>query len=145
MNKKLKSIALLFLGVLTITSCTNDDTPTDKLPDTPPTAAEFSALRNEALTKLKQNFTITQASGAVTVTSASGVKINIDRDQLRKNGNPVTGPFNIEFIEIFKKGNMLTANKPTMGLTPDGKKNLLISGGEFYLQPTQDGVALTTL
>ena len=145
MNKKLKSLALLFLGVITITSCTSEDSPISELPKVPATAAEFDAIRTEALTKLKQSFTVTQASGSVTLTSAKGVKIMIDRDQLRKNGNPITGPFDIEYIEIFDKGTMLVANKPTMGLTADGKKNLLISGGEFFVKATQDGVALQTL
>lgn len=58
----------------------------------------------------------------VTLTSAKGVKLNINGDCLTKNGNPVTGEVNIEYIELFDKGNMLVTNKPTMGLTADGKK-----------------------
>ncbi|PKB16376.1 hypothetical protein [Flavobacterium sp. 5] len=145
MNKNLKSIALLFFGVISITSCTNDDTPTTELPNIPANATEFAVVRTEALTKLKQTFSITEASGTVTLTSAKGVKIYINRDNLRKNGNPVTGTINIDYVEIFDKGHMLVANKPTMGLTTDGKKNLLISGGEFYIKASQDGVALETL
>jgi hypothetical protein len=145
MNKNLKSIAVLFLGVLSITSCTNDDTTKTEIPNVPATATEFAAVRTEALTKLKQTFTITEASGSVTLTTEKGVKIMINRDYLRKNGVAVTGPIKIEYLELFDKGHMLVANKPTMGLTTDGKKNLLISGGEFYLKATQDGVALETL
>jgi hypothetical protein len=145
MNKNLKSIALLFLGTMTMVSCTNDDTPKTEIPNIPATAAELKEVRTEALTKLKQTFTITEASGTVTLTSDKGVKIYINRDNLRKNGNPVTGPINIEYVELFDKGHMLVANKPTMGLMGDGNKNLLISGGEFYLKATQDGVALETI
>jgi len=126
-------------------SCTNEDNPKTETPIIPATATEFKAIRTEALTKLKQNFTITQATGTVTLTSASGVKLMISRDNLRKNGLVFTGSVNIEYIEIFDKGNMLVANKPTMGLTTDGKKNLLISGGEFYIKATHEGVALETL
>ena len=50
--------------------------PDTELPNIPATATEFKAIRTEALTKLKQTFTITEASGTVTLTSAKGVKIN---------------------------------------------------------------------
>lgn len=145
MNKNLKSIALLFVATMAMVSCTNEDTPKTETTKTPPTATQFNALRTEASTKLKQTFTITEASGSTTLTTQNGVKIVINRDYLRKNGNPVTGPISVEFIELFDKGHMLVANKPTMGLTTDGKKDILISGGEFYIKATQDGVALETL
>jgi hypothetical protein len=145
MNKNLKTIAILFLGAISMTSCTNDETPNTEIPNIPATATEFTTVRTEALTKLKQEFTITEASGNVTLTSAKGVKININRDYLRKNGVAVTGPIKIEYVELFDKGHMLVANKPTMGLMPNGDKNLLISGGEFYIKASQDGVALESI
>lgn len=37
---------------------------------------------------------------------------------------------------------MLTTNKPTMGVMPNGDKALLISGGEFYIEATQNGTPL---
>jgi hypothetical protein len=146
MNRNLKSIAFLFLGTIAMVSCTNDNiTDDNEIPNIPATATELKEVRTEALTKLKQTFTITEASGSVTLTSAKGVKLMINRDYLRKNGIAVTGPINIEYVELFDKGHMLVANKPTMGLTSDGKKNLLISGGEFYIKATQDGIALESL
>jgi hypothetical protein len=145
MNRNLKTIAILFLGAISMTSCTNDETPNTEIPNIPATATEFAAVRTEALTKLKQEFTITETSGNVTLTSAKGVKININRDYLRKNGVAVTGPIKIEYVELFDKGHMLTANKPTMGLMANGDKNLLISGGEFYIKASQDGVALESI
>ncbi|PWA08062.1 hypothetical protein [Flavobacterium laiguense] len=146
MNRNLKSIAFLFLGTIAMVSCTNDNiTDDNEIPNIPATATELKEVRTEALTKLKQTFTITEASGSVTLTSEKGVKLMINRDYLRKNGIAVTGPINIEYVELFDKGHMLVANKPTMGLTTDGKKNLLISGGEFYIKATQDGVALESV
>jgi hypothetical protein len=142
MNTNFRTIAILFLGVISMTSCTNDDTP--EIVNVPATATEFAAVRTEALTKLTQKFTIIEA-GPVTLTSEKGVKIMINRDYLRKNGVAVTGTINIEYVELFDKGHMLTANKPTMGLMANGNKNLLISGGEFYIKATQDGVALETI
>lgn len=145
MNRNLKTIAILFLGAISMTSCTNDETPNTEIPNIPATATEFANVRTEALSKLKQEFTITEASGNVTLTSTKGVKININRDYLRKNGVVVTGPIKIEYVELFDKGHMLTANKPTMGLMANGDKNLLISGGEFYIKASQDGVALESI
>ncbi len=37
---------------------------------------------------------------------------------------------------------MMVTNKPTMGVTPEGDKALLVSGGEFYVMVTQDGEEL---
>jgi hypothetical protein len=142
MNRNLKSIAFLVLGTIALASCTDNETETINIPAT---AAEFKEIRTVALVNEKQTFTITQATGTVTLTSKKGVKININRDYLRKNGIAVTGLINIEYVELFDKGHMLVTNKPTMGLMANGDKSLLISGGEFYIKATQDGVALETL
>lgn len=144
MKTNFRTIGLLFLGVLSMASCSNDDTPENETIFRPSTG-EWYALRNEAITKQTQNFTITEASGTVTLTSAKGVKIMINRDNLRKNGIAVTGPIKIEYIELFDKGTMLATNKPTMGLMANGDKSLLISGGEFYIKATQDGVTLESI
>src|SRR5690606_24751639 len=63
---------------------------------------------------------------------------------LTKNGDAVTGAVDLEFVEIFDKATMLMTNKPTMGLLPNGDKALLISGGEFYVNATQNGLPLET-
>jgi hypothetical protein len=135
-----KNIGLLFLATIALVSCNNDDDTTI----TPATAAEFAAVRKEALDAKTQNFTMTAGTGVITLTSAKGVKININGDCLTKAGNPVTGTVNIEFVELFDKGNMLITNKPTMGIMGDGNRSLLISGGEFFIKATQGGVELAT-
>jgi hypothetical protein len=115
------------------------------IPEEPeaPTAAEFNALHTAALESLKQQFTFDGAAGSVTFTSQKGVILTLNTSCLTKNGNSVTGEVQLEYVEVFNKGNMLTANKPTMGVMPNGDKALLISGGEFYINATQDGVQLT--
>lgn len=144
MNTNLKKIGLLFLLVITLISCDNgDDNNTDNL-ILPPTAAAFKSIREKGVSANKQKFTITAGTGVVTITSAKGVKLNINGDCLTKNGVAVTGAVEIEYIELFDKGTMLITNKPTMGVMPDGKKNLLISGGEFFIKATQGGVELKT-
>lgn len=143
MNTHFKKIGLLFLALTAFASCDNNDAEDNNL-ILPPSAAAFKGINEAGIKKNTQNFTITAASGVVSFTSAKGVKVNINGDCLTKNGVPVTGAVAIEYIELFDKGNMLITNKPTMGITADGKKNLLISGGEFFIKATQNGVELKT-
>ncbi|RXM49364.1 hypothetical protein [Flavobacterium sp. YO12] len=143
MNTNFKTIGLLFLLLISFVSCDTSDGDDQNI-ILPPTAAAFKSISEKGLKKNTQNFTITAGTGVVTLTSAKGVKLTLNGDCLTKNGNPVTGQVDIEYVELFDKGNMLISNKPTMGVMPDGKKNLLISGGEFFIKATQGGVELKT-
>ena len=140
MKTNFKNIGLLFLATILVSSCDNDN---DDTAITPATAAEFAAVRKQAIDRITQKFTMTAGAGVVTLTSTNGVKININGNCLTKNGNPVTGAVDIEYVEIFNKGNMLVTNKPTMGIMPNGDRSLLISGGEFFIKATQGGQALS--
>lgn len=142
MNTKFKTISLLFLLLISFTSCDNSDG--NDIQIMPPTTAAFKSINEKGVKGNTQKFTATAGSGMITITSAKGVKLNINGNCLTKNGNAVTGQIDIEYIELFDKGNMLITNKPTMGITADGKKNLLISGGEFFIKATQGGVELQT-
>lgn len=142
MKTTFKTIGLSLLLLISFASCDNSDGDDIKL--IPPTKAAFKGITEKGIKRNTQNFTMTAGNGVVTLTSAKGVKLYINGDCLTKNGNPVTGQVNIEYIELFDKGNMLVTNKPTMGIMPDGKKNLLISGGEFFIKATQGGVELQT-
>ena len=140
MKTNFKNIGLVFLATISLVSCNDgDDTAIS-----PASAAEFTAVRAAALEAQTQDFTMTAGAGVITLTSAKGVKIKINSDCLTKAGNPVTGTVDIEFVELFDKGNMLVTNKPTMGIMGDGNRNLLISGGEFFIKATQGGVELAT-
>lgn len=140
MNTHFKKIGLLFLLAMSFVSCDNSDS--DDALILPPSASAFKSISEQGVKKNTQNFTITAGTGVVTLTSAKGVKLSINGDCLTKNGVAVTGAVAIEYIELFDKGTMLVTNKPTMGIMPDGKKNLLISGGEFFIRATQGGVEL---
>jgi hypothetical protein len=142
MKTNFKSIGLLLFAITTLVSCENSDGDDNLI--LPPTAAAFKGITEKGIKKNTQNFTVTPVSGIITFTSAKGVKVNINASCLTKNGAAVTGAVDIEYIELFDKGNMLITNKPTMGVMADGNKNLLISGGEFYIKATQGGVALQT-
>ena len=132
--------AMLFALTLTFMSCdSNDD---NDAANTPPTAQEFNAIRQIALDNLTQNFQIDAANGTTTLTSEKGVEIDINANCLTLNGNPVTGLIDIEYVEIFDGGEMLVTNKTTMGALPNGDMAMLISGGAFYINATQNGQQL---
>ena len=133
-------LVMLFALTLTVMSCdTNDD---NAVTNTPPTVQEFNAIRQIALDNLTQNFQIDAANGTTTLTSEKGVEIDINANCLTLNGNPVTGLIDIEYVEIFDGGEMLVTNKTTMGALPNGDMAMLISGGAFYINATQNGQQL---
>jgi hypothetical protein len=142
MKTNFKTLGFLLMGSITLFSCNKDEnseTPIDR-----PSTGEWYAVRNIALQNQTQQFTITAGAGIVTLTSAKGVSIKINGNCLTKNGSPVTGTVNIDYVELFDKGHMLVTNKATMGILANGDKNLLKSGGEFFIKATQGGVPLAT-
>lgn len=141
--KKLKHIlGTLLITVITFTSCTKNNDDADII--FYPSAEDFNNLKEEALENLTQTFQFNAEDGSVSFTSEQGVEISINGACLTLNGNPVTGQVDLEFVELFNKGNMLTTNKPTMGALPNGDKALLISGGEFFINATQGNIPLET-
>lgn len=142
-------LGTLLMTALLFTSCEKTEEGIDQDCDgdsvcSIATAEEFKNIREKALEDITQNFQFNAADGSVTFTSKKGVKITINTNCLTKNGSTITGAINLEYAEIFDKSTMLKTNKPTMGLMPNGDKALLITGGEFFLEATQNGVALET-
>jgi hypothetical protein len=143
--KNLNKIGILVLGAIVMASCSKDsETAVSETAAPVPTQAQFANIRQVALLNQTQNFTMTAGTGLVTLTSAKGVQIKINGNNLTKNGNPVTGNIDVKFIEIFDKGTMLVTNKSTMGLMLNGNQSILKSGGEFYVNATQGGVPLVS-
>lgn len=142
MKTNFKTLGLVLLASIALTSCSNDNeeliTPNDL-----PTAQEFKALKDEALSNITQNFTMTAGSGAHTFTTTKGVQFTINSDCLTQAGNPVTsGQISIEYAEVFDPGTMLVTDKTTMGKLPNGDMALIISGGEFYINAKRNGQQL---
>lgn len=144
MKTNFKTIGLLFLGMIAMVSCNTDDGDGQILvfENTPPSSQEYKALSQNALDHLTQNFTMVAEDGTAVFTSDKGVKITINGSCLTLNGNPVTGNVDVKFIEVFDKGSMLVTNKPTSGRMGNGNLELLISGGEFYINATKNGQQL---
>lgn len=135
----------LLLTTLLFSSCkTTDDNDLPPVEHIPATEQEFKSIKDEALADLTQNFSFNSDDGYITLTSENGVQIGINGDCLTLNGDEISGNVDIEFVEIFEKGNMLTTNKPTMGRLPNGDKAMLLTGGEFFIEATKDGQLLDT-
>lgn len=141
MKRKLFTLGLLAASFLYLGCSDNDDDAT--VPDLP-TAAEFTALQENALEARTQHFTVAVSDGWQDIEDGNGVRIMFDPACLRLNGNPVTGNVEVEFVSLFTTADMLVTNRPTMGRMPGGDLALLISGGEFFLNVTQNGQPLTS-
>jgi hypothetical protein len=135
MKTKFKAIGILFAGLMIIglTGCKYNDVIET------PTADQYKVIRDAAIKSKTQKFSFNVSSGTVTLTSKKGVKLTINGAALTNGRVAATGKVNVEYIELFDKGNMLITNKPTMGLMENGDKALLKSGGMFYVKLTQDG------
>lgn len=141
--KNLKHIlGTLLVSVLVFTSCSKSEGIDNDCDGLCTSAEAFNNIREKALENITQKFQFNAEDGWTTLTTEKGVKIIINGACLTKNGNAVTGNIDLEYVEIFNKGTMLATNKPTMGILPNGDKALLITGGEFFLEATQNGVAL---
>jgi hypothetical protein len=145
-NKQMKStkfIAGVSLAVLTIlVSCKKDESPVVKEETVVRATPEaFSSLRAVAIESKIQDFQF-DASINTVLTTANAVQIVMNANCLTKDGNPITGMVDIKVVELFERGAMLTTNKPTMGKMPNGDKAILISGGEFFINATQNGANL---
>ncbi len=138
----LRTFGILLLSAIAFVSCqTNDDVDSPNSV-TPPTASEFRAIQEAALESITQHFEFEAGNGTVTLTSEKGVTIYFPGNCLTLNGNPVTGTVDLEYAELFDRGTMAATNKPTMGRMPNGDLALLVSGGEFYINATQNGQQL---
>jgi len=139
--KTLKHIlGTVLLTAILFTSC--DDKNDDAYTAVRATAGEYNNLQDDALESITQNFQFNAEDPYISLTSENGVSIYINGTCLTLNGNAVTGQVDLEFVEIFDKGNMLTTNKPTMGIMPNGDQALLLTGGEFFINATQNGAHL---
>ena len=144
--KNLKTtFAALLVTALIFTSCKNDDNDNIVVADDidavySPTSTDFKNLRDAALEDHTQTATFNAEDG-ITFTSNNGTQLYIAGNCLSLNDNAVTGQVDLEFVELFDKSNMITTNKPTMGFD-GGDKKALQSGGEFFINVTQNGVNL---
>jgi hypothetical protein len=150
MKKSLLNMLLIFqkkgLHIFILSSlfwgCVDKETTIINEPQ-PSTMEKLNALFDDALIGEKQ-FAHFNAEQGYFYKSAKGSVVGIPPACLRLNGNPVTGTVILEFIELFDRAKMISTNKPTMGLLPNNEQEMMLSGGEFYVNVTQNGQNLTT-
>jgi len=136
----MNSVLLLSISIITV-NCSDDED--DNSTAYIPTATALNTLFNTNLNNIKQTATF-NSSSTFTFTSTAGTTVVIDGTCLRKNGNPITGNVDLEFIEIYDRGTMAITNKPTLGVDTNGDLVPMDSGGEFNVKVKQNGVELTT-
>jgi hypothetical protein len=138
--KKLNYLfGMLFLAVA-FTYCTDNDNNDNNEPEFKvPTATEFTEIRQGFLDGITQQETFDAAAGS-NFTSPKGVIVSIYG--LTLDGQPVTGDAQLRYIELFDIGSIALANKPLLGKDYLGNVGPLATGGEFFIEVTQNGTQL---
>jgi hypothetical protein len=108
----------------------------------PPSAEAFAALTEAARADRVQVHTV-DASYYIYLTGDQGTILDIPFGSFANaESTRVTGRVDIELVELYDKGSMLVTDMPSTGLNGDGDRAQLISGGEHYINATQDGEQL---
>lgn len=97
---KMKFLHISFLSLI-LFSCGNDYD--DNFVYEATSSEAFYSLFESGLQNQTQNFQFNTEDGITTFTSINGVNLTINGNCLLKNGQPVTGQVDIEFVEIFKE------------------------------------------
>ncbi|WP_177761123.1 hypothetical protein [Flavobacterium sp. I3-2] len=141
MKNIVKSLVLSSMLVLFV-NCSDDNNSNQIVdPGFQPNGQDLKNLFASNLNNITQR-TSFDSEQDFSFISEKGTLITINANCLkRQDDTPVTGQVDFAFVEIFDRGTMLTTNKPTVGLFGD-EKRLLYSGGEFYVEVTQNGEKL---
>lgn len=98
-------------------------------------ANSISQVRENAI----QNFTIDALTGG-TLIGEDGTQLYFHPNSITHiGGETVSGDIDIAFIEIYGRADMLSHNLPTNGKKENGDVVTIISGGEFFVNATQNG------
>ncbi len=131
--------------ILAFASCKKEPEPVEPVTPTPSGPSAEAQLKAYFLTNrenMKQSFT-KDASTAFMISGTKGTTLNFTANSFEtQSGAAVTGNVNIDLIEIFDKGDMVLANAQTMANTFGGGIEPLISGGELFVEVSQNGSPL---
>lgn len=129
--------ALLFVSALvtiTILSCKKEK---DVTPTTPPGSSNISTFFQQNAAQ-KQTFTI-NANQYQSISGTKGTILQFQPGSFKNSSGPVTsGTITVELREMYSKADMIMSNAPTMS-----NNQLLVSGGELFLQAFQNGTPLS--
>ncbi len=142
-NAKQVMINFLFLGltIVLLGSCKSSDDQWIGIEEIIK-GLELEQAITENREEAKQTFTLDSESGGQVSGSEGTILYFPANSFVDQDGNPVAGNANIELIEIYDKAKMLLTKMPTNGKRPNGDVETLISGGEFYINATQNGEQL---
>lgn len=123
------------LALLYMASCKKDDVdPVNGNPlntVTYSTAQDYLNAKNVPL----QSFTVNASSGG-SFTGAKGTEVIIAPNTfIHYDGSPVAGSVQVQLKEVFSARDMIFS-----GVYPVSYGSILKSGGEFFLQASQDGI-----
>jgi len=138
-NKLSAGMLLPVLLFLSIAGC--DEDTSGSLVSQPDQVA-LSNLFIDGINDRTQNFTIYAATGG-NIAGEKGTIVKFGGNAFQKlNGDAVNGSVDVKLIEIYDRSTMLLTKRPTNGKNEDNKVEMLASGGEFYVNATQDGIQL---
>ncbi|WP_027420617.1 hypothetical protein [Crocinitomix catalasitica] len=138
----MKKINYLLIGLGLITMACNKH---EIVPPPHPNAAALINFFDKNVEEKTQNFTV-NANAFIYIEGEGGVTLMLNANKLaHANGDLVNGNVDVDLIEIYKKSDMVLLDKPTMAVNNSGQHIPLISGGEFYVSVSQDGVELVLL
>ena len=129
-TNKFLGIAILAGAMVMVATCKKSE---DSDGIKPPTSAVFDKVRADALNDIIQKKTF-KAGDGLNFTSKGGVQLwcsicsGSNEDMLE-----------LEFVELYKRGDMLVVNKPLMGTSLSGNKGPMITGGQFYVNVKKNG------
>lgn len=141
--KNLKLISRLILVSGLFWQCTDKDVNIEE-PIAPPSAERFNKLFEDGLRNETAFAHFDSSNTNFIYTSTRGTTVKINGSCLRMNGAPITGTVIMEFVELYDRAKMIVSNKPTMGVKTNGEKEMMLSGGEFFVTIKKDGNVLTT-
>ncbi|MDB3906808.1 hypothetical protein N9355_05020 [Crocinitomicaceae bacterium] len=140
--KKLNIIILSICLGISAVSCKKEKFE----PETPSIAVQkqpIDQLFEDYLDSKVQSFTV-GANTATTITGEQGTVITLSGSNfLDASGNPLTGNVTIDLVEIYFVKDMILTNKRTLAQTGTNQYEMLSSGGEFFINVTQNGAPVT--
>ncbi|HEY3406068.1 MAG TPA: hypothetical protein VGK59_21930 [Ohtaekwangia sp.] len=128
-------IATLITALFLIFGCDDSEKPARPKPD----SEALHTFIDENIAEQSQQFTIDAEDGGQIKGDQGTVIQFFSNSFLTMDGDPVTGSVNIELIEIYNRSAMVLTQKPTVGKMDNGDLAVLVSGGEFYVNATQNG------
>jgi hypothetical protein len=135
LKTKLVVVILAHLAALFLAACEEKTETPVIIPDGP----ALEAFIDSNIEEQTQSFTIDASTGG-NIKGSGGTIFQFSSNAFKTlAGDAVTGMIDIEVIEVYSRTNMLLTEKPTTGKLDNGDHAMLISGGEFYVNATQNG------